>query len=273
MEKIKKVVSLLLIAIIFLSLSSCNPFSDNLMEKAKVSQNVAVVAGELEEKIENTKKIEIIPNYSLQSAFQDFLKYLGWKDTEILNAANEILEYFVPEAEEINFNISISTLPNLEQTLQYNLLSFNSPQDIKAMEEVLSLKLDGVAKETINTLLGAIAKITSTSQGKEIFNLKDFIVIPSDAHDFTNADLVTLQMVLDFLFKVLPKAVIIDYEEFASSHEGANIVDDYLKNINILKIITDKGIINQITYTYTFLNKYNKSTTIFNMDELASIFF
>lgn len=175
---------------------------------------------------------------------------------------------------EIPLGVQIKMIPVVGHELVYALLSLNSDKDIAAMGDLLSLSLSSEEKsyEAMSDFFKLLKSIFGNEESSgSLFTLGEAMDIPDGTDGLKIGDFIATQMIVSIVFKAIPEAVARDYASFMGSVQNAD-VQTYLENFDLFKVLLGgTEVIDQVTYTYTFLNKYNSSITMFDVGKLGSI--
>ncbi len=175
---------------------------------------------------------------------------------------------------EIPLGVQIKTIPVVDRELVYALLSLNSEKDIAVMGDLLSLSLSSEEKsyEAMSDFFRLLTSIFGNEESSgSLFTLGEAMDIPDGTDGLKIGDFIATQMIVSIVFKAIPEAVARDYASYMDSVQDAD-VKTYLENFDLFKVLLGgTEVIDQVTYTYTFLNKYNSSITMFDVGKLGSI--
>ena len=187
----------------------------------------------------------------------------------------DLLEYLgIPV--DIPIEIDFKKIPTIKRETMNALLLLDKPQDIDLVNQILSLNLTGNSLEAVKALYNSII-IPLHGKEEGLLEIGNVISIPV-GQDFyetlTFGDYLAVQMIISLILETLPNAVVNNYTEFLKENPEATM-EDYFSKLGdhmVKALLIDKSIIFHVLGTYTFLNKYNPSTTILDIKNLGSFF-
>lgn len=277
MKRIFQIICIMLAVLIFIP--SCD---GNVFVKPDVSKDMEETRLELENHLAK-KKVDIYgPKTSLYEVIEKYLLQLNStqeEDKQISKGEIEKLaRYLIPEGKDINLYIVVENIPFIDETTMGKLLFVEKPQDIEYVNGMLSKRITGNAEVAVGQLYKAILlpffgpDKTDCTEG--IFAFKNIIHLTDDHRELTNGDYVAVQLLITLLLNTIPESIYKNYIAFLDKKPGSTI-EDYIEDLGynmIEALIINKAPIIHILSTYTFLNKYNASTTILDMKNLGTFF-
>lgn len=274
----KKIALVAVATVLLFSLLSCENaiFDGNLLVSPEADSTAGEKVATVKNYLAKPSEIEIgDAEQSLHSLLCDvFSKIDSSLDLNILQEDLEALADGILGGKDIKLGFTITTIPSVDSALVYALLSLNSDKDIAAMGDLLSLSLSSEenSKEAMSDFFKLLKSIFGNEESSgSLFTLGEAMDIPDGTDGLKIGDFIATQMIVSIVFKAIPEAVARDYASYMGSVQNAD-VQTYLENFDLFKVLLGgTEVIDQVTYTYTFLNKYNSSITMFDVGKLGSI--
>ena len=239
---------------------------------AEVNDTMARVTNHLEQDVDYTLEEEI----ELYKVVFGLVQPKEEKDKMLPDEAMlDLLEYLIPTTIRIKFDFT--KIPMIKRETMNALILLDTPQDIAEVNRLLSCNLQHNAARTVNDLYGILKLFVeqgSTENNSSLIEFGNVLNVPADYQEWTYADYIAVQMVLSLILDTIPTAFVNSYAVFEPENEETKTEEYFAKlGDNMVKaLLVDDSIILHVLGTYTFLNKYNPSTTILNMRNLGTFF-
>ena len=272
---------LCIITAVLISATSCD---GNVFVTPDISDEMQETEAKIREHLDKEKKniigIESTLNELINDSLEDIRDNLGFTDIPD-SEIDKLADFLIPPENDIKLWIDVKEIPYIDGDSMKTLLYVENPQDIDyIVNGYLSKKITGNAKEAVAQLYEAILLPffgpDKSESDKGIFAFRNILNLTDDYEELTNGDYIAVQLLITLIFQTIPESVITSYESFPFNKDlGTEKIEQYIDKIgdNIIKaFIVDKSTITHIVSTYTFLNKYNKATTILDMRNLGQIF-
>ena len=277
----KKPITIFMIFILLFNILSCD---GNLFVTPDVSEDVRPTMEMVKQHLNKETKIEI-GNFVVRKLVKDILyddEGKGLAELVTSEEMDELIAYLIPE--NLSIEIDPRSIPSISYETMRSLIILDKPQDIRIVNRILSLPLyDESSSEQSNAFIAVkalynsviIPLATDENGNRGLIQIGNALRIPTDDyHSLTYGDYLAVQMVISLILDTIPTAFINSYAHFEATSEETRM-DEYFQKIgdNIVKaLLVDPSVIEHILGTYTFLNKYNPSTTILDMKNLGSFF-
>ena len=276
-------ISICMLSAVLLLLPSCE---GNVLVRPDVSKEMHDTEEKLKAHLDKEKNNIIgIEDTTLNRLINESLAAirdsLGFTEEIPDGEIDRLADFLIPPEDDIELWIDVKEIPYIDGESMKTLLYVDKPQDIDyIVNGYLSQKVTGNARDAVGQLYEAILlPFFGSGQNeseKGIFAFRNLLHLTDDYSELTNGDYIAIQLLITLIFQTIPESVIVSYRNFEVDDEmEGGKVEQYISRLgdNMIKaFIVDRSTIAHIVSTYTFLNKYNRATTIIDMRNLGQIF-
>ena len=270
----KRMLQLLCITLaVLIFIPSCD---GNVFVKPDVSRDVEPTVKEVTAHLGQAVDFKLEKAIPLRQAVFNLVQPQKLEDQVLTDDEMMALLEYLGIPVDIPIDIDFKKIPTIKRETMDALLILDKPQDIALVNQILALKLSGNSLEAVKSLYESII-IPLHGKEEGLLEIGNVISIPLDDESYgelTFGDYLAVQMIISLIIETIPNAVVNNYNQFILENPEATM-DDYFAKLGehmVKALLIDKSIILHVIGTYTFLNKYNPSTTILDIKNLGSFF-
>ena len=262
-----------IISAVFILLPSCD---GNVFVKPDVSQDVEPTVKEVTAHLGQEVDFKLHDAIPLRQAVFNLVQPKEIEDQLLTDDDMKALLDYLGIPVDIKIDIDFKKIPTIKRETMDALLLLDKPQDIELVNQILALKLTGNSLEAVKALYESII-IPLHGKEQGLLEIGNVISIPltDEAYgELTFGDYLAVQMIISLIIETIPNAVVNNYNQFLIEHPQSTMEDYFAKlgDHMVKALLIDKSIIFHVLGTYTFLNKYNPSTTILDIKNMGSFF-